>query len=488
MKEKDIAQNVGRGTVYITAAKLYFIASGYGIYLVLPRLFSPAQFGVYGVVISVVSIINAVLVTGTQQTVSKFVSQDPQSAMAVKRQALKIQTLIGGGLSLIYLLSAPLIARAVDDPTMVMPLRVSTLIPLAYSFYAIYIGYLNGQQKFFQQAVLDISYSTLKLLLIVILVLATHNVLGAILGFGLAALLVLFFAPFIAGKTEHPSENTPSIGTLLRFQSTLLGSILVSNILARVDLLLLKKLGSPIPEIASQLAGYYTAQSAIAGVTYQAIVSIAFVIFPLISQASFQDRRSEVQDYIRQTVKYTFIFMAFTATIFSANATAIMGIVYRKEYLAGASALTVSAYGMLFFGMLFILTTIISSSGRPKISMIISSLSLIFTIVLDVLLIPRYGMMGAAWGTSLGILLGVIGAGGYILATFGRCIDIRPLAVTIVAAIVCYPIGFWHINSHLPLFAVKGLLQTLSYIGILILFGELSAKELDWLKRLLPTK
>src|SRR5262249_12718199 len=121
-REDALAKTVGRGTIYITIAKLYFILSGYVIYFALPRILSTEQFGVYGFITGIVSIINAVIVTGTQQTVSKFVSQDPRFANEVKSLALKLQVLLGGAITLGYFLSAPLIAQLVNDPTLVKPL------------------------------------------------------------------------------------------------------------------------------------------------------------------------------------------------------------------------------------------------------------------------------------------------------------------------------------------------------------------------------
>ena len=65
----------------ITAAKVYFILTGYTVQLALPRLLgSPETFGLYSAAMSVVSILNNVLIVATIQTVSKHVSEDPRRA------------------------------------------------------------------------------------------------------------------------------------------------------------------------------------------------------------------------------------------------------------------------------------------------------------------------------------------------------------------------------------------------------------------------
>src|SRR5438552_14807407 len=99
---ENIAAIAGRGTIYITAAKIWFMVSGYGIHFILPRLMTREQFGVYQVVVGVVSVINAVIITGTYQTVSKHVSEDETNAGSVRSTALKLQVLIGGGASLAF--------------------------------------------------------------------------------------------------------------------------------------------------------------------------------------------------------------------------------------------------------------------------------------------------------------------------------------------------------------------------------------------------
>src|SRR5436190_15739635 len=116
-KPKALGQNgdnitaiAGRGTIYITAAKIWFMVSGYGIHFILPRLITKEQFGIYQVVVGVVSVINAVIITGTYQAVSKRVSEDEANAGSIKSTALKLQVMIGGAASLLFFLAAPIVA------------------------------------------------------------------------------------------------------------------------------------------------------------------------------------------------------------------------------------------------------------------------------------------------------------------------------------------------------------------------------------------
>src|SRR4030095_3243070 len=163
----NIAAIAGRGTIYITAAKIWFMVSGYGIAVTLAALLTDENYGIYRVVISTVSIINAVIVTGTYQAVSKYVSQEPESADSIKWRALGLQVYVGGAATLGFFLLAPVVASMLNDPRLTGWLRLASLITLSYSFYAVYTGYFNGKRSFPIQAGLDITYSTLKLAIIV---------------------------------------------------------------------------------------------------------------------------------------------------------------------------------------------------------------------------------------------------------------------------------------------------------------------------------
>src|SRR5262249_28408424 len=151
----------GRGTIYITAAKVWFILTGYAIFFALPRLISADQFGLYQVVIGVVSVVNAVLVLGTQQTVSKYVSQEPEKAESIKTAALRGQVIVGGIVSICFFLISPFVASRLNDSRLTGYFRLASAIPLFYSFYAVFTGYFNGKKQFLKQACIDMTYSTL---------------------------------------------------------------------------------------------------------------------------------------------------------------------------------------------------------------------------------------------------------------------------------------------------------------------------------------
>jgi len=96
-------QNVTHGTIYLMAAQAAFVASGYAIHVGLARLLGPSDYGIYAVVISLMTMVNLILTTGIPQAVSKYVAHDDGSAEEIKKIMLKrygydsIYSSYGGG-------------------------------------------------------------------------------------------------------------------------------------------------------------------------------------------------------------------------------------------------------------------------------------------------------------------------------------------------------------------------------------------------------
>jgi stage V sporulation protein B len=479
----DVARVAGRGTIYITAAKLWFIISGFALEFTLAALMTSDRYGVYKVVIGAVSIINAVIITGTYQTVSRYVSESETKADSVKAASLKLQVLIGGVAAGGFFLLAPITAGYLNDPGLAKYLRIAALITLSYSFYAVFTGYFNGQRKFLTQAALDMGYSTLKLSFIVLLVWLGYGVGGAVSGFAMAAAGVLLLSVLAAGwgRSTEPVRSRE----LVKFQSYLILFTLVLNLLQRIDLLLVKSLSSPDPTIASANAGYYGAATNLANITYQVIISVTFVVFPLVSRASFAEDRGQTQSYISNTVRYTLMIMAGVATLFSANASEALQAAYRPEYQAGTGALGIIAFGMLAFGLVHVLTTIITASGRPGVSLLIGFVTLGISAGLNSLLIPRYGIAGAAAATTIAMFIGAASCAGYLLAKFGAFV--RPVSVLRIglAAGGLYAASILYSAGSRTFIAAELIALGVGYVVMLFALGELGREDIRLIRRVL---
>jgi stage V sporulation protein B len=403
---QETARTTGRGFLVITAAKLWFMVTGALIQLGLPIVFGSAElFGVFKIVTEAIGLLNMVVITGSLQAVAKLVSERPDRAREIVNQALKLQLMLGVPLTLVYALASPWIAGAFfNDPTLAPLMQVSSLIILFYAYYAIFVGYLNGIKSFVRQASLDIGFQTMKTIGMLGLVAAGFGVAGAVWGFaGAAGMICLISGVWTmrilrAGQPEKAPEKEEGGEEIDRDQLKRLGTFLLLvmaytfalNGLLRADLFVLKSIASRAPEawsalapvfgtVSDKFAGFYGAALNLSRLPYQGVIAVTFVIFPLISEATFQQDRDRTRVYIEDTFRYCLILIAGVALPLIFNADSLIGALYSTDYQAAADALAIMSTSIIFFALFYVAATIITGAGRPGVAGILMGISLLIS-------------------------------------------------------------------------------------------------------------
>ncbi len=405
----DTVKRTGRGFLVITAAKVWFLITGATIQLGLPIIFASAElFGVFKIVTEAISLVNMVMITGTLQAVSKLASEQPERANRVVNLAVKLQLVVGVPIWLAYAFGAGLIAESFNDPSLTGLLQLSSLIIVFYAFYAIFIGYLNGIKEFVHQAGFDIIFATLKTAGILGLVALGFGVVGAISGFVVAAGIICVLSAFwvfrLMRKRPEPAsaEATEDDKTRLKRLASYLGLIMLYtfalNGLMRADLFVIKSVAADVPVhlegaaplfkiMSDKFAGFYGAVLNISRIPYQGVIAVTFVIFPLISEATFNADRQATQNYIRTTFRYCVLLIASVAIILALNSDSLIAGLYSADYQTASQALAILSVGIIFFALYYVATTMIIGAGHPMAAVVIMGVSLVVTAVANYLMV-----------------------------------------------------------------------------------------------------
>jgi stage V sporulation protein B len=496
--------SAGRGLIFITAAKLWFMVAAYVVQFALPRaLGSPARYGVWVVVLSILNPLNNVIITGTIQGVSKFISEDESRRSAVTRAALKLQAFIGGGTALGLFALAPAIAWFEHDATLTPFLRLSAGVVLGYAFYAVFVGAANGAHQFHKQAGLDFTFATLRTLLVVGGAAVTHSALASVGGFAAAAFVIVVIAALLVGLGEPPKAGEPfPTAQLARFFGGLCFYLLIINLMMFVDGLLLKRLvaewaarrGAADPSLlANEQAGFYGAVQNVARIPYQLILAVTFVIFPLMSRATFEGDVGKTRGYVRSTMRYSLLVAALMGAVLSARPAAVMRLFYKPEYAVGAPALAALVAGYVFFSLFNIAGTIINGSGRTSPTTVIGSLTLLVATVANWVAIRLALAAGAdplfyaALATAAAMLIGVVLSGFYLQGAFGASLPATSVVRVALSYAATAAAGWaWTRAGILP--GKIGTLISCAFCGVVfvataMLSGELRLADLKQLRR-----
>lgn len=455
----DATVTAGRGVIYIAIAKFYFMVSGYVIQFALWPILGEKLYGDYGVVKNLASWFNNVVVIGSIQGTSKFTAERPEQAEAIKHAALRMQLFFGFLLGGFLFFAAPWLAGLLHDPRLAPYVRIAAGIVVCYSFYAVFVGSANGQRQFKKQAGLDMTYATLRPTLIILgaVVLGGMGLklAGALGGFLLASAIILVVSVFVVGLRR--AEVRFSSLAIARYMAPLLLYMLFLNLLLMVDQFLVKRLYAEVAtaagmvgaaEAASRATGFYEATQTLARIPYQAILAVAFVIFPLVSRSTFEADLDTTRGYIRQTMRYSLIFSAALAVTLSSVAPSVLAVPFGPTAAAnGAGALTVLALGQVFFSLFTIGGTILNGAGRTLAATVLCGLTLALAGVLDYLAVPRGGLdvprvlLWTASAQSVAFVVGFALMGGGLQRMFGAFMPAGSAVRVIVATAVAWGAG-----------------------------------------------
>jgi len=201
------------------------------------------------------------------------------------------------------------------------------------------------------------------------------------------------------------------VGTGLRYQF----GTLALNMFVRVDVLILNALapGSPV--------GLYTLAVSVGEVTYVATNALAQVVLSNQAEQGL-DRASEL------TVRSTRVSVIMTVLIMGATCLAAPWLVpalYGADYRGSVQVIFALAPGMLAVSASRSIPQYLVRLGRPWLMSGLSLLALVVSVVLNLLLIPRWGVLGCAYASSAGWLT----LAGCQVAWFTRASGTSPAAL-----------------------------------------------------------
>ena len=467
------AVSEARGTVYLTAAKLWFLATGALLPILLARILPPDRYGVYKVVTGAMTVVNALLVTGAVQSVSKFVAEDVGRSPEVHRKALLLQGALGLGAALVFAGAAPLIAAGLRDPALVPLLRLAALAIATFGLYAVFMGTMAGRGHYGKQATLDFVYSTSKVALI-LLCAWIGSVAGALVGFAGAGLLVGVLGLLLAG-TGRAGRSFP-MSRLLVFAAGAMSFTLVINLLLQADLLLVKRLS---PAGASDLqAGLYSAALDLSRLPYQALaVPVALVLLPSVSRAMALGDRDAAAAALRGAIRYVLIGVGLCATVLASNALPLLLVVFKSHYAGASVPLRLAPFGVLAFSVFYLYATALVGIGRPLHAAALGAVTLALDVALNAALIPRYGLAGAAAATTTALAAGAILAAIHARSTLRAPFPLATLLrVAAAGAVVTAASSLWPVAG--PIVLVKGGVLTALFGAVLLLLREVGREDL----------
>ena len=472
---------MSRGLIYSIFAKFSFIFGGYVIHIYLARKFGTDLYGTYGVLLSILTISYIFLDNSIRPTVSKLIALHPGSAKKVFTKGLFLQFILALTISLIIFSFASTLSKLFKDTNLLKLLRICGVVILVQSLFFIYCGALSGLKRFFAENCLVSIYSIVRPVAVIFLISLGFGVSGAMYGFLLASTLATIVGiRMMAGVANEPRNLkakdiwSPSISNIVIF-----GSV---TVLLNIDLLFVKHFMAGMDS-----AGLYTAAAAFSKTPYWFLLSFGTIALPLVASSFGKGDLPQCRIYLSQVLRYSTLIFLPLIVIMAATSTDLIVFFYKSEYEFAGFPLRILIFGIWFVGLISIIAYIMIAIGRERLMAFMSLCTIVLDVILNIFLVPRFGLIGAAVATSLSALILLLVSGWYVINRIG--IDITPMTFCriVILSFILYYITKISIFDNMPLFIEYAIL----YVGFalaLIITREIDSD--DWLviKRLVQSK
>ncbi len=454
-------------------SQVVFLASGLAVNFGLARLLGVVDYGNFGLVMSVLVVVELFVITGFPEVIQKFGGERPETLRLLVRQSLRWQILYALGVWALFWLAAPLLAQFFHDQALVSLLRLASVDIIIYGLYKYFLGVQNGLHRFQQYTLLGITYSLARLFAILGLVLLDFSVQGALLGNILASAAALVLALIFYRVPKPESASPPAAYGAWVVQNVIY--FVGLNAFFSIDLWFVKLL------LSKSEVGLYVSAAVLAKLSYFLSIALSAVLLPSLSRALAHQESQRVRELTQDTLRYLLIFLTLLNVLIFLYAREIITLFFGEEFILAAAILRWLALGHSFVTIMAVINTIMIAHNKMRQCFLLVSALAALDIALNLYLVPRLHMQGAALATLIVGLAGTIVSGLYIFS------DIRPLLFSLsiprtLAISACVAIIAKFI-AGLPVdFIVKAMLAAGAYFMLLWVSKEINVVDLRRLR------
>lgn len=471
---------MGRGTAYLMIAEVMFVLSGWAIHIGSKRILGLADYGTFGILLSLLTLYRIFLATGVNRAVSRYISREPARARSIRRQALKLQIALGAGLCLVIWVAAPGLARLWQNDAFTGYIRLTGFFLPVFGIYSVYRGTLNGYTMFGQEARVSILYSLFKVAFLFGLIFlfsywGDRRLYGAITGYLAAIIGATILARAFCPTGEEAGGLSFPLTRIVRFAFPVVLFSFIISLIQHLDLYFVRALIASGADLAT---GCYTCAQQFARIPYMLLYALSLTIFPNIAAGTAgPGRPEEMAGMIRKALRGGLLLVLPIAALIGGGAGPLVGWVYGADSMAAGAPLHYLIFGQTLLALLLVLTTIITARGRPWLSFFLVTGTLGIDAALNYLLIPEYGISGAALATTIAAGLGMAGAAAAVYRHFHALFfPLSTIKIVIASALIYWLTRLINPSGWLipPIF----LLLFATYILLLLVSREIDKD--DW--------
>jgi O-antigen/teichoic acid export membrane protein len=214
----------------------------------------------------------------------------------------------------------------------------------------------------------------------------------------LSAIVAFYYVNKVIPFKDRNSKVIYELREIVRFSIPMFLSVLLFNLMKQLDILLVGMF------LTSSQVGIYSVAARLVVLGEVIFTSFRPIFDPFVAELYSLKDMKRLAAMLKTLISINFAvgLPCFLALLFFP---AFFLTIFGKEFIVGAGCLMVLSVAHLFSSLSSLPASIIIMSGRSGVTVANNAIILVINVLLNLLLIPHYGLFGAALATSTGLTI-----------------------------------------------------------------------------------
>lgn len=399
-----VASKVGQQFKAEFAGRVIATISSAVLTVVLARLLDPDAYGLLFLAISVYGVVKLFSKLGIGRAAGRYLTEyretDPGQIPHILRISFLCNVLTIGLIGLVLAVGHESIASLIGEPALAPLIAVGVLF-VAFGTLVTYIRLVfQGFEEIRLASAVHASDRVCRLVFATGFVLIGYGVTGALWGYILSSALVsigglaLLYTAFYRGVERSDVES--NLGRRIIKYTAPLTATNAANVLDKqVDTILIGFFLNPVA------VAYYTAGKQVVQFVKMPMASMGFTLSPLYGSQKASGNSDTAARIYETSLSYGLLLYVPIGTGLMLVAEPLVDLVFGDQYRGAIPVLQVFALYAVLQSITELTNTSLDYLGRAKARAVVQVVTSLLNVILNIILIPLVGVIGAAIATVI---------------------------------------------------------------------------------------
>ncbi|MBI5133584.1 MAG: flippase [Thaumarchaeota archaeon] len=412
-------KTVAKGTIWNLVGSLALKLVSFVYTVIIARIFLQSDLDAFFIALSVVGTITIFSDLGVASAFSRYVPYycgkgENKKAYTLLRASYLFSGIASIVIAALLLLFADTIGQLYQNPVLGRAIQFLSTYLIALTFLSLNSAFILGRKKAAEFNLLQNGQNALKLLLTLIMI----WILGATIN-ALAIAFTLSFAIMsvvscwsvkkeieVLGLKKYATglkEQVSAIKEVVPFGITLSIVVALWAIISYTDKLMI---GYFMPSKTDYgPVAIYSMATALAIMVAVFAATINNIFLPILSELHGKKDKKGMLRISSTAVRWTVLLSTPLAIVLLAFPENIMGIIFGDNYVKGATVLVIFTIGIFVRVLSNVHASILAALRLVRIELYVAAAAAALNFLLNLLLIPQYGIEGAAVASAISFLI-----------------------------------------------------------------------------------